>query len=280
MAWWAGGFFASGEPDVPEGVLFYACLFTVGALRALGEWKKEWRRAREMARLASALGLAYHERVHAAALEPFAELPLFAFLRDSTVRAAQSLEGIFQGRRVLLLECEYVHRGPGRARQPFRESQTLVILPGVEALPDFCASPEDDEWDAMFPGWTEGAGAGALALRWDEFSHEPTVIRGQDPEAVRCLFSPRRLRALGPLAGRCLECKHGHLLLYSPGVVAPPKRVPRLLERALELAGALTAPEEELPAGPGRWVASLRPAYLRPSPHKPEGLQEGPTGPP
>src|SRR5262249_11205320 len=98
MVWESGGFFASEEPDAPEGMLFYGCIFTVAGLCALSPWKKERRRAREMATMASGLGLTYHDRVRAAELEPFAALPLFAFLRDSTVRAAQCLEGIFQGR--------------------------------------------------------------------------------------------------------------------------------------------------------------------------------------
>jgi hypothetical protein len=83
-------------------------------------------------------------------------------------------------------------------------------------------------------------------MRLDEYSIDPTLVRGHDERSIRQLFSPARIEALGSLIDCVLECRDGDLLFYCPEVIEPPEGIPRMLKRLIDMARILTMPEEQL----------------------------------
>lgn len=226
----------------------------------LGGGAAMWRRRQqyladvgEVREVAMAAGLTFEERVSSEDLAPYLEFSLFRLTQSLKVGACHRVQGQFEGREVIAFEYEYYGRltleGEGRPRKarPIRRVQTVVILPNVGDLPVFHAGPAENEWDDYWPGWTRRAATGPVVLEMDTVAQEPTVIRSGEGKRVKELFRRPRIKLLGSLTECCLESCGGHLLFYCPDLDVPPGGIPRTLGRAVDIARALTLPEDQLP---------------------------------
>jgi hypothetical protein len=234
------------------GLLYGLPLIAAGLLLSRAH-RKYLAHVAEMEEIARATGLAFQERVTADVLEPYRDFVLFRLTERMKLGACHLFRGQFYGSDVLAFEYEYLGRLAVEEADSavkvrlLRRVQTVVIMPNVGDLPAFHAGPADNEWSAAWPGWVGRAGVGPVVLEMDTVAHEPTVVHSREEKRVEALFRRERIKLLGSLTECVLESRGGHLLFYSPDLDVPPSGVPRTLGRAVDVARALTTPEEQLP---------------------------------
>jgi hypothetical protein len=229
------------------------------AMVFLWRWSAERARLRRMRRLAEKMGLMYSLRIDLDALVPFYDLLLFGFSRDCAWEACDWLRGQVGGFSVWILEFHFVgaFRTWEHVVRRYEEGQTIVLLPDAGKFPSFHFAPAEGKWDEMMPAWHVLLGAGDPVLALGKEGDRPTLVYADEGQAVRQLFSSRRLALLGDLSGWVIECRAGNLLVYQPGKVATETELPALLHRAVEIARVLGDP---LPATDPPLPPAHRPA--------------------
>jgi hypothetical protein len=227
---------------------------------------RERSRQRELREVGRALKLRFRERVHWDELGPYRSFVLFRIGAEDYNAAGDSFRGQSGGLDVWLFEaqyrCVFPDRG-GRYRGQWA-SQTVVILPGVGQLPAFHLTPAQCPWEEVMPAWHMMLDVGNLVLNLDG-QPEPSRVYSNDTRAVKRLFRTGRLAFLGDLSGWAIESHKGHLLLYRPGEIVPPRHLPAFLGRAIDLAQGLLRDSKDMPAGdepePSTNVRRLPPGY-------------------
>jgi hypothetical protein len=240
--------------DIASGILFavfyvlpYGLLILLAVAYFLQERAVKWTWLPGLQRVGRQLALTLSERVGRTELEPFRGFILLRFGTECYYAAGCSLKGQVNGVAVWLFVLDYKSVFPDRNGRYLghRAIQTVVILPGRGPLPSFRLGPAKSGWEEVMPAWPVLLDVGELVLTLGE-EGQSSQIYGKDREAIRRLFSPRRLALLGDLSGSVVECQDGNLLLYRPGEVIVPDRVPAFLYRAVEIARVLTRSDDEI----------------------------------
>jgi hypothetical protein len=235
-------------------LLTYGGLPFLGAVISLVTWQLEQQRQAQWARLARGLGLTEHrERVEESELEPFLDLPLFRFTDPDNNQADSLVAGVVEGHAATVMQMRYAFLQPtltGR-RSVRGKVQTIALFPNVGPLPDFHLADQDNDWDSMTPGWPRELRLGPVVRVVNEYSRNPTVIRGNEEEGVARLFTEARVRQLGKLSGWTVECQDGNLIVYRHAERMGLDRLPYFVDRVLDIVSVLTRLDEssEAPRG-------------------------------
>jgi hypothetical protein len=226
--------------------LIYVVCPGIGASHMIFKrWRRRQHREEWIAR-AGALGLRYQERVTWTTLEPFLDLPLFRFGMRPLSRADSLAAGVFEGREVVLLHFAYqgqflTWNGKTNYR---RFIQTIALFSGLDELPDFHLTPEETEWDVLWPGWARALDVGRVVKVVGECDH-PFFIRSTDERATARLFTAERLHNLGNLGGWTIESDGGNVAIYRHDEKMNADELPHFLHRALDIVRVLSEPARD-----------------------------------
>lgn len=157
-------------------------------------------------------------------------MPHGLFKRGRDRSAYNVIEGAAGGLRARLFDYSY-RTGSGRSEATYVQTVAAFQLPGT--LPAFEMYPE--HWYhhiAEFLGFSRIVFEG-----FDAFSDNYRLL-GTDEPAIRSLFKPAAVSALGQRPGWTVEGAGQTLLVYRPTEIVAPDRLPEFLARALEVAGA------------------------------------------
>jgi hypothetical protein len=214
----------------------------------LRDWLARKALNRGLQRVKRQLDLEYYETIAWEELEPFRRFVLFRFGSDGSYAAGHSLRGRVSEFDAWFFVVEYTCAFPNRDGRYLghRASQSVVILAVGGKRPSFRLGPAQSKWEQVMPAWPALLDVGEMVLSGGE-KHQPWHLHGKVRKTLSHLFRPDRMGLLGDLSGWVVESQGGHLLLYRPGEVIAPDRVPDFLHRAIEIARVLTCPDEEIP---------------------------------
>ena len=159
------------------------------------------------------------------------DFPLYRHGRSKKMR--NSMEGTLGGRAAVIGDYSYYVQS---GKSGHTVVQTVVLFKdAVTGLPDFSLSPE-----SVFHRLAEVFGYQDIDFDTNEEFSKKYLLRGQDENAIRRLFTSDALSLLASQPGWSVEAVGGRVLVYKGYKSAEAAQLPAFAADTLRIAGALS----------------------------------------
>jgi carbonic anhydrase len=211
----------------PFGSFFIFCLvLVVAAISYVVGNIRQRKRTEALQRVASDLGLAFFPQDNDQLYTELGWCDLFS--RGRSQKLLNLMRGSSDGRYIAVFDNQHV-TGSGRSKKTWRTTVALLRSDGP-AMPRFLLRPEGT-WDKI-SNWFGSADID-FNIR-PQFSRS-YVLRGDDEQAIRALFTEPLLEYFEQHPGLSTEGTGNTLLVYRLGRCVPPDGVSQFLTNAFEL---------------------------------------------
>jgi hypothetical protein len=251
LAWWllAAAALGVGCVQVATGIgrgtetLLITFAVALASFPLWVRWRGERKRSASLARFCARYQLSYRESCPTDAVTAFSGLPIFQRGEPASVR--NWMEGTLAGQSVVVVDYASSNNVSLAGKDmATRNAQTVVVFTEAGGLPDFQMVPRLSVWNR--PIDEEADDFEEQAFVDIDFPGEDVPefdkryrVGGTEVYAVRAVFTPAARALLAGTKNWIVEARDGQLALYQRARCWPPKDLPRLLERAADIARRL-----------------------------------------
>ena len=219
--------------------LFFGVVIALGILTVYLAHRAEVKRTEELRQVADDMGFEFHPAPGEGLLGRYPGFHLFS--QGHSRRARNLLRGQAGGLEVAVFDYSYV-TGSGKHRTTWRQTVVAFEIDGAE-LPTFALRPE-----GMFHKIGQWFGYHDIDFESHPGFSKSYLLRGQNEEAVRELFTDNVLEHYERVAGVCTEGSGHRLVYYRAQQRIKPDEARRVLEEGFEVLALFRPPEKGRPA--------------------------------